>query len=64
VVLGHDAQARAVRRENALGAKVRIGGLQFRVIGVLESKGSHRHRSRRHRFIPAARALELFTATA
>jgi putative ABC transport system permease protein len=47
--------------ENALGTRVRIGGLQFRVIGIMESKGQFLGIDLDDTaFIPAARALEMF----
>jgi putative ABC transport system permease protein len=61
VVLGTTLKRELFGAENALGAKVRIGGLQFRVIGVLESKGQFIGIDLDDTaFIPAARALELF----
>ncbi|MBK9244484.1 MAG: ABC transporter permease [Burkholderiales bacterium] len=61
VVLGSTLKRELFGAENALGAKVRIGGLQFRVIGVLESKGQFIGIDLDDTaFIPAARALELF----
>jgi putative ABC transport system permease protein len=61
VVLGQTLKRELFGAENALGSKVRIGGLQFRVIGVLESKGQFLGIDLDDTaFIPAARALELF----
>jgi putative ABC transport system permease protein len=61
VVLGTTLKRELFGADNALGAKVRIGGLQFRVIGVLESKGQFIGIDLDDTaFIPAARALELF----
>ena len=61
VVLGPTLKRELFGSDNALGAKVRIGGLQFRVIGVLESKGQFIGIDLDDTaFIPAARALELF----
>ena len=61
VVLGPTLKRELFGTENALGAKLRIGGLQFRVIGVLESKGQFIGIDLDDTaFIPAARALELF----
>jgi putative ABC transport system permease protein len=61
VVLGPTLKRELFGTENALGAKVRIAGLQFRVIGVLESKGQFIGIDLDDTaFIPAARALELF----
>jgi len=60
-VLGPTLKRELFGSDNALGAKVRIGGLQFRVIGVLESKGQFIGIDLDDTaFIPAARALELF----
>jgi putative ABC transport system permease protein len=43
------------------GARVRVGGLQFRVIGIMETKGQFLGIDLDDTaFIPAARALELF----
>ena len=61
VVLGQTLKRELFGTENALGAKVRIGGLQFRVIGVLEPKGQFIGIDLDDTaWIPAARALELF----
>ncbi len=61
VVLGPTLKRELFGSDNALGAKVRIGGLQFRVIGVLEPKGQFIGIDLDDTaFIPAARALELF----
>jgi len=61
VVLGTTLKRELFGNDNALGAKVRIGGLQFRVIGVLEPKGQFIGIDLDDTaFIPAARALELF----
>jgi putative ABC transport system permease protein len=61
VVLGPTLKRELFGAENALGAKLRIGGLQFRVIGVLEPKGQFIGIDLDDTaFIPAARALELF----
>jgi putative ABC transport system permease protein len=60
-VLGPTLKRELFGNDNALGAKIRIGGLQFRVIGVLESKGQFIGIDLDDTaFIPAARALELF----
>jgi putative ABC transport system permease protein len=46
---------------NPLGARVRVGGLQFRVIGVLEAKGQFLGIDLDDAaYIPTARALELY----
>ena len=61
VVLGPKLKNELFGAENALGARVRIGGLQFRVIGIMESKGQFLGIDLDDTaFIPAARALELF----
>jgi putative ABC transport system permease protein len=61
VVLGPKLKNELFGSENALGARVRIGGLQFRVIGIMESKGQFLGIDLDDTaFIPAARALELF----
>ena len=61
VVLGSTLKRELFGADNALGAKVRIAGLQFRVIGVLESKGQFIGIDLDDTaFVPAARALELF----
>ena len=39
VVLGPKLKNELFGSENALGARVRVGGLQFRVIGIMEPKG-------------------------
>ncbi len=61
VVLGPKLKNELFGAENPLGARVRIGGLQFRVIGVLASKGQFLGIDLDDTaFVPAARALELF----
>jgi putative ABC transport system permease protein len=61
VVLGPKLKNELFGAENALGARVRIGGLQFRVIGVMEAKGQFLGIDLDDTaFIPAARAMELF----
>jgi putative ABC transport system permease protein len=61
VVLGSKLRNELFGNENPLGARVRIGGLHFRVIGVMESKGQFLGIDLDDTaFIPAARALELF----
>jgi putative ABC transport system permease protein len=61
VVLGPKLKNELFGAENALGARVRIGGLQFRVIGIMEPKGQFLGIDLDDTaFIPAARALELF----
>ena len=59
VVLGPKLKEELFGAENALGARLRIGDLQFRVIGVLEPKGQFLGIDLDDTaFIPAARALE------
>lgn len=61
VVLGPKLKSELFGTENALGARLRIGTDQFRVIGVLESKGQFLGIDLDDTaFIPAARALEIF----
>jgi putative ABC transport system permease protein len=61
VVLGPKLKNELFGSENALGTRVRIGGLQFRVIGIMESKGQFLGIDLDDTaFVPAARALELF----
>ncbi|MDP2132295.1 MAG: ABC transporter permease [Sulfuritalea sp.] len=61
VVLGPKLKHELFGAENALGARVRIGGLQFRVIGVMEAKGQFLGIDLDDTaFVPAARAMELF----
>jgi putative ABC transport system permease protein len=61
VVLGPKLKNELFGAENALGARVRIGGLQFRVIGVMEPKGQFLGIDLDDTaYVPAARALELF----
>jgi putative ABC transport system permease protein len=61
VVLGQTLARELFGTESALGAKVRIGGQPFRVVGVLEPKGQFIGIDLDDTaFIPAARALELF----
>ncbi len=61
VVLGPKLKQEIFGTDNALGQRVRIGGLQFRVIGVMESKGQFLGMDLDDTaFIPAARAMELF----
>ena len=61
VVLGPKLKNELFGAENALGAKVRIGGLQFRVIGVMEAKGQFLGIDLDDTaYVPAARAMELF----
>jgi putative ABC transport system permease protein len=61
VVLGSKLKEELFGVANPLGARVRIGTLQFRVIGVLASKGQFLGIDLDDTaFIPAARALDLF----
>ncbi len=61
VVLGAKLKQELFGSDNPLGARVRIGGLQFRVIGVLEAKGQILGVDMDDTaWIPAARALELY----
>ena len=61
VVLGAKLKRELFGGDNPLGARVRIGGLQFRVIGVLEAKGQILGIDMDDTaYIPTARALELY----
>ena len=61
VVLGSKLKHELFGAENPLGARLTIGGMQFRVIGVLESKGQFIGIDLDDTaFIPTARALELY----
>ncbi len=61
VVLGSKLKDELFGSENPLGARVRIGSLQFRVVGVLEAKGQVLGIDLDDTaYIPAARALELY----
>jgi len=61
VVLGAKLKNELFGTESALGARLRIGSLQFRVIGVLEAKGQFLGIDLDDTaYIPAARALELY----
>ncbi|MGE5336461.1 MAG: ABC transporter permease [Gemmatimonadota bacterium] len=61
VVLGPKLKEELFGADSALGARVRVGGLQFRVVGVLEPKGQFLGIDLDDTaYIPAARALELF----
>jgi putative ABC transport system permease protein len=61
VVLGAKLRHELFGNENPLGAKVRIGGLHFRVIGVMEPKGQFLGIDLDDTaFIPAVRALEVY----
>jgi putative ABC transport system permease protein len=59
-VLGSKLKRELFGNENALGEKLRIGDLQFRIIGVMEPKGQMLGQDLDDTaFIPAARALEM-----
>lgn len=61
VVLGSKLKEELFGSANPLGAKLRIGSNQFRIVGVLESKGQFLGIDLDDTaYIPAARALELF----
>jgi putative ABC transport system permease protein len=61
VVLGSKLKNELFGSANPLGARVRVGSLQFRVIGVLESKGQFLGVDLDDAaYIPTARALELY----
>lgn len=61
VVLGAKLKRELFGNANPLGARVRVGNLQFRVIGVLESKGQFLGVDLDDAaYIPTARALELY----
>ncbi|MDP1657926.1 MAG: ABC transporter permease [Methylotenera sp.] len=61
VVLGSKLCTELFGTENPLGARVRIGGLHFRVIGILEPKGQFLGIDLDDTaYIPAERALELY----
>ncbi len=61
VVLGPKLKEELFGAENALGARLKVGTDQFRVIGVLEPKGQFLGIDLDDTaFIPAARALEVF----
>jgi putative ABC transport system permease protein len=61
VVLGPTLKTELFGAASALGARLRIGGLQFRVVGVLEPKGQFLGIDLDDTaYIPAARAMELF----
>ena len=60
-VLGAKLKSELFGSANPLGARVRIGNLQFRVIGVLEAKGQFLGIDLDDAaYIPTARALELY----
>jgi putative ABC transport system permease protein len=61
VVLGSKLKNELFSDANPLGARVRIGNMQFRVIGVMEEKGQFLGIDLDDiAYIPAARALELY----
>jgi putative ABC transport system permease protein len=61
VVLGAKLKNELFGPENPLGARLRIGSLQFRVVGVLETKGQFLGIDLDDTaYVPAARALELY----
>ena len=61
VVLGSKLKSELFGTANPLGARVRVGNLQFRVIGVLEAKGQFLGVDLDDAaYIPTARALELY----
>lgn len=60
-VLGPKLKQELFGGENALGQRIRIGGMQFRIIGVAAPKGQFLGMDLDDTvFIPAARALELY----
>jgi putative ABC transport system permease protein len=61
IVLGAKLKSELFGSTNPLGARVRVGTMQFRVIGVLEEKGQFLGVDLDDAaYIPTARALELF----
>ncbi len=61
VVLGAKLKEELFGADNALGARVRVGSLSFRVIGVMQARGQFLGVDLDDTaYIPAARALELF----
>nr|WP_319563569.1 ABC transporter permease [uncultured Rhodoferax sp.] len=61
VVLGSKLKSELFGSSNPLGARVRVGNLQFRVIGVLEAKGQFLGVDLDDAaYIPTARALDLY----
>ena len=61
IVLGAKLKEELFGADNPLGARVRVGSLQFRVIGVLEAKGQFLGIDLDDAaYIPTARALELY----
>ena len=62
MVLGAKLKKELFSDSNPLGARVRVGSMQFRVIGVLEAKGQLLGIDLDDTaYIPAARALELYS---
>jgi putative ABC transport system permease protein len=60
-VLGHTMYRELFGNRNALGESVRVGGMRFRVVGVMQSKGSMLGMDLDDTiYIPAAKGLELF----
>ena len=60
VVLGAKLKRELFGNENALGEKLKVGDLQFRIIGVMEPKGQMLGQDLDDTaFIPAGRALEM-----
>lgn len=61
IVLGAKLKEELFGTANPLGARVRVGGLTFRVIGILEAKGQFLGIDLDDAaYIPTARALELY----
>jgi putative ABC transport system permease protein len=61
VVLGSKVRDELFGHANPLGERIRVGGSRFRVVGVMESKGTLLGFDMDDAvYIPAARALELF----
>lgn len=61
IVLGAKLKSELFGSDNALGARVRVGTLQFRVVGVMEAKGQFLGVDLDDAaYIPTARAMELF----
>jgi putative ABC transport system permease protein len=61
VVLGSKVRDELYGTDNPLGAKVRVGGRRFRVVGVMESKGTMLGFDMDDAiYIPVARGLEMF----
>jgi putative ABC transport system permease protein len=63
-VLGSKMYSELFGNRNALGETVRIGGMRFRVVGVMQSKGSMLGMDLDDSaYIPASKGLELFNRT-